>query len=298
MSTDVRFDTQAIGALPVIQRYLQRLDVAATIDQLVPWEGEVPLGPLVEILIANRLLRPKALFRLADWSQQVGLTDYYQLRHDQLNDDRLGRALERVATHAAAIENALVLRAIREFDVDVGQIHRDITSLELYGAYEQPLPDNRDPATCPQPTYGRTKSGRKHVKQIQLELSVVADGGVPLLHRTLDGNSGEATTHQENLRRLQELVPTSQVLQIGDTKHDTVDNLLGVVAAGGRFLCGGAFTEELQQRYLKLRSKMHAIAYYPHSQEALSPEQRDVYRAHEVEEWLVGEVAGKAVRCR
>ncbi len=64
MDASTRYQTQVVGALPAITTYFDKLDLAATIDRLVPWEGDIPLGPLVEILIANRLLRPKALFRV------------------------------------------------------------------------------------------------------------------------------------------------------------------------------------------------------------------------------------------
>ena len=56
MSALVSLQTQVIGALPVIHAFLDQLDYAATIDRLVPWEGEVPLGTLAEILVINRLL--------------------------------------------------------------------------------------------------------------------------------------------------------------------------------------------------------------------------------------------------
>jgi hypothetical protein len=59
-------------------------------------EGDVPLGTLVEILIGNRLLVPKALFRVGEWAEQASLTEYYGVPQEQLNDDRLGRALERL----------------------------------------------------------------------------------------------------------------------------------------------------------------------------------------------------------
>jgi len=129
-------------------------------------------------------------------------------------------------------------------------------------------------------------------------LSVVNDGGIPVAHTTLDGNSGEATTHKESLRRLHEILPRSATRHIGDTKHDTEENLLAIVARGGRFLCGGVFSEELQQRYLRLRGQLHAIAYWPKSQESLPAAQRDKYEAHEVEELLEGEVGGEKVRSR
>src|SRR5512135_1077555 len=108
MDASVRFDTQIVGALPVLVHYFEQLDLAATIDRNVPWEGDIPLGTLVEVLIANRLLQPKALFRVGQWAHKAALTDYYSLTVVQLNDDRLGLALERLAEHALTIQTALV----------------------------------------------------------------------------------------------------------------------------------------------------------------------------------------------
>ena len=76
--------------------------------------------------------------------------------------------------------------------LDVTQVHYDLTTVELYGAYEVETAEGQPPPT-PLPTYGRTKSGRKHVKQVQLGLDVTGDGGVPVGHLPLDGNAGEVT---------------------------------------------------------------------------------------------------------
>lgn len=64
------FDTQIIGSLPVITEYLDRLGLAGHINNVVPWEGEVPLGTLVEVMVCNRLLQPKALFKVDEWVKQ------------------------------------------------------------------------------------------------------------------------------------------------------------------------------------------------------------------------------------
>src|SRR5687768_11685427 len=119
MDATTRFETQLVGALPLISYHFDLLELGSTIDDVVPWEGGVGLGTLVEIMIANRLLHPKALFRIGDWAQQAGLTDYYGLTAEQLNDDRLGRALERLADHAPTIQAALVLKMIKVFKLDV-----------------------------------------------------------------------------------------------------------------------------------------------------------------------------------
>jgi transposase len=158
------------------------------------------LGTLVEVLITNRLLRPKALFRVGDWAQTAALTDYYDLTVAQLNDDRLGRALERLPQYAETVQAALTLKAIEHFQLDVRQIHYDISNVELYGAYEDFERAEGQEFTVPLPTYGRTKSGRKNVKQIQFGLDVTGDGGVPVGHLPLDGNAAEVNSHLENLR--------------------------------------------------------------------------------------------------
>jgi transposase len=297
MDAATRFDTEIVGALPVIINYLERLKVADTINRLVPWEGEVPLGILVEILLINRLLAPKPLFRLDEWAQDTGVAAYYGLDPRQLNDDRLGRALERLATHHKVAQAGLVLKAIRVFKVNVGQIHFDITGVELFGAYDLEVAEGQ-PSPTPMPTYGHTKSGRKNVKQIQVGLNVTGDGGVPLTHVPLDGNTAEATTHIQNLRDLRALLPKGKLLYIADTKLDTVENLLEVAAEGGQFLCGGAFTTTLQERFLRHRKKLRPVAYYPKSQEKVPPEERDQYQAFETTERIEGSVHGRKVRLK
>ena|SRR5438067_326378 len=133
MNASTLFSTQVVGALPVLTHYLERLHLAEIVNQTVPWEGDVPLGTLVEILVLNRLLDPCALFRIDDWAQTSGVAAYHGLQPGQFNDDRLGRALEALPAFNDSIQAPLVLRIVREFDLDVSQVHYDITSVEFYG---------------------------------------------------------------------------------------------------------------------------------------------------------------------
>jgi transposase len=297
MDAATRFDTQIVGGLPVVVNYLERLQVADTIDRLVPWEGNVPLGTVVEIMIINRLLGPLPLFRIDEWAQQSGVADYYGLQPGQLNDDLLGRSLERIQAHLDPVQAGLVLNATRGWKVDVSEVHYDITTAELYGAYETQTAEGETPPT-PQPTYGRTKSGRKNVKQIQVGVTVTGDGGVPVAHVPLDGNVAESTTHIANMQRLTKLLGRSDLLFLGDTKQDTVENLLQAKAGGGDFLCGGAFTTDWQQRFLRHRHRLRPVAYWPKSQEKLPPEERDQYKALELMDRLEGVVNGRTITCK
>lgn len=328
MDSTTRFTTQRVGALPIVVAYLEKMRLAEVIDTHVPWEGEVPLGMLIEIMVCNRLLNPKAQYKIGEWAQRVGVCDYYDVTLEQLNDDRLGRALERIAQHAFTIQSQLLLILIRKFRLDVSNIHYDISNVELYGDYERQLKaiektqrDSQaeaaastagdDPAETdcgqatadrcqrgPMPMYGRTKSGRKNVKQVQFGINVARDGAVPIDLLPFDGNEAEVKTHLENLDRLRRMLPTKQLVYTADTKFDSPENLLANKAAGGQFLCGGVFQPHLKKEYLKHRDEMKVVDYCPKSKQHLPEDKRPKYKVYETYEQLEGDVDGRTVRLK
>lgn len=297
MDARTRFSTRIVGGLPVVAGYLDEVGIGQIVDEVVPWEGEVPLGTVVEIFILNRLLEPKALYGIGPWAQKASVTEYYGVTAEQLNDDRLGRALERIAKHGEAVQVPLVLNAIKKFRLKVNQVHYDISNAELYGAYERQLARLEAEASdaSPKPAYGRTKSGRKNVKQIQFGLNVVRDGAVPVGHLALDGNAAEAPTHLENLRLLGRILPKGKRLYTADSKADTPETLLAIAASQGEFLCAGVFQPHVKKEYLRLRKKMEEVDYYPKSQAHLPPEERDKYEVAEQWDKVEGIVDGRSV---
>jgi hypothetical protein len=62
------------------------------------------------------------------------------------------------------------------------------------------------------------------------------------------------------------------------------------------FLCGGAFSPQLKELFLKNRHHLQPVDYHPKSQEKLPPEERDEYRAFELTDCLAGKVDGRKVR--
>jgi transposase len=299
MATATRqFDTQRVGALPVIALFCDRLQLGRTVDGTVPWEGDVPLGDLVEILVANRLLDPKPLYKLGSWATKSTLADFYNLQEQQLHDDRIGRALERLAENGDKVQSALVLRAIQEFGLDVSQVHYDLSTVELYGDYSDYQEAQQDQSN-PRPSYGHSKSGRKDLKQIQFGINVTHDGAVPICHRAFDGNTAETPTHLGNLQRLRELLPKGELLYVADSKLDSKENLLAVVAGKGKFLCGAAMSVAMQDLFLSsVKDRLVPLDYAPKSQQHLPKEDRDHYTGAELTEELKEFRDGQFLRCR
>jgi transposase len=292
-----QFDTQRVGALPVIAEFCERLHLGRLINEIVPWQGDVPLGDIVEILVANRLLEPKPLYKLGSWATKATLANFYNLTEEKLHDDCIGRALERIADHGDNVQAALVMRVIQKFNLDVRQIHYDLSTIELYGSYHDYAEGPLD-AQTPRPAYGHTKSGRKNVKQIQFGINVAKDGAVPISHRVLDGNAPESPTHLGNWKRLSQLLPKGDLLYMADSKFDSKENRLAVAARQGKFLSTGALTEDLQQLFLSVKDQLKDLDYYPKSQAHLPAEERDTYRGVEVKQELRGFHEKKLICCK
>ena len=139
MDATTRFTTERVGALPVIAAYLEKLRLREMVDEHVPWQGGIPLGTLVEVMVCNRLLNPKAQYKIGEWAQKSRVCEYYGVSQEALNDDLLGRALERIALNAFTVQSQLVMHVVRTFNLDVSKIHYDISNVELYGAYSTKL---------------------------------------------------------------------------------------------------------------------------------------------------------------
>ncbi len=305
MDARTRVDTQIVGALPVVGAVLEQWGLADIVDRVVPWEGDIPLGTLVEVLVMNRLLDPKAMYAVGDWAAASAVTDYFGLSAAQLNDDRLGRALERLAEHAMEAQSAATLAAVQQWHLKVHQVHYDISNAELYGAYPnaQPAVDadtgsGPSPTTMPVvpfPTYGRTKSGRDDVKQVQFGMDVLGDGAIPIALLPLAGNTAEARTHVANLLQLKKMLPRHRFLYLGDSKLDTPENLAAAQQTAGQFLCAGAFTQPLQARFREVKDQLKPIAYCSQADANKDPEDRDRYQACEVADKVVGVFQGGKV---
>src|SRR6266511_4094131 len=143
-----------LGSLPVIADFSRRLDIAGIIDRACPMRdiAVVSHGQVIEALIANRLTHPQAMVAVADWARDWAVEEVYAIPADALNDDRLGRALDAIAPQVEHID---------AFGIDVTRLHWDMTSISLYGAYDQVDEDH------PAPAYGHPKDRRTDLKQIQ-----------------------------------------------------------------------------------------------------------------------------------
>ncbi|MBB5155134.1 IS1634 family transposase [Saccharopolyspora phatthalungensis] len=221
-----------LGALPVVADYCGRLDLAGIIDRACPVRDVAILshGQVIEALVANRLTSPTPLLRVTDWARAWAVEEVLGIDPARLNDDRIARALDAIAPELDRIVGSVGARAISAFGLDVSRLHWDMTSISLYGAYEQ-----TDPGYAA-PRFGHPKDRRPDLKQVQAGLAVTGDGGIPVLHRGYDGGAGEVAQVVGAMTALKNLAGPRDFLLVGDSKLISYGNLHAMVTAGVRFI--------------------------------------------------------------
>ena len=235
-------DSRALGAAPIVRWFCERLGLEALLERyLSASDARLRLSPAraVAALITNLAISREPLYGLGEWVARydpcaLGLAAG---EAEHLNDDRAGRALDRLfGCDRGSLLCELVLAAIREFGIETSQLHNDSTSISVHGAYEHADGRERAGRATVAICHGHSKDHRPDLKQLVVLLTVSADGAVPLAHRVCDGNTSDSATHIESWEGLRALLGRSDFLYVADCKLVTAEQMRHIDRNAGRFV--------------------------------------------------------------
>jgi hypothetical protein len=181
-------------------------------------------------MICNRLTSPAPLVHVADWARDWAVAEILGIPALALNDDKLGRALDAIAPHLEEITGAVAVRAIGVFGIDIGQLHWDMTSFSLHGAYCGTDED------YPAPSWGHPKDRREDLLQIQAGIAAAGDGGIPVYARAYSGGAAEISQVTGAMTALKKIAGAKKFLLVGDSKLISYDNVAAIGGARCTFL--------------------------------------------------------------
>ena len=144
-----------------------------------------------------------------------------------LNDDRVGRCLDRLFdADVPTLALAVVAHAVREFAVDLDELHNDSTTITFHGDYESAAEERtlrgRMRAAV---TWGHNKDHRPDLKQLLYILTVTRDGAVPVQFRVESGNATDDRSHRATWDLLCKLTGRRDFLYVADCKLATAENM-------------------------------------------------------------------------
>ena len=235
--------THTIGALPIVNQVLERMQLEHFFQRHLPPDSRkiaVPTSRCLLLLLRNILLSRSPIYGLGEWAERFApeLLGLGKGDLDHLNDDRVGRALDRLfQADVPELVLDIVRHVVQEFDISLEELHNDSTTVSFYGAYEDASAEQkRGLRTRLAVTFGHSKAHRPDLKQLLYILTVTDDGGVPLYFTSKSGNVTDDTTHRGTWDLLRQLVGSADFLYVADCKLASRENLQYIHNQGGRFV--------------------------------------------------------------
>ncbi len=236
-------ESRRVGALPVLGRFLKRLRIEEFLCKYLPSEdrrSRVPTATALLLVLRNLLISREPLYGVGEWAARHD-THWLDLSDEQLpslNDDRVGRALDRLFdADVAALVLDVAAHAVSEFDVTLDELHNDSTTVTFHGDYEdadrERILRGRLRLAV---TWGHNKDHRPDLKQLLYILTVSGDGAVPVHFRVESGNATDDRSHRATWDLLCKLTGRRDFLYVADCKLATAENMAHIHRQGGRFL--------------------------------------------------------------
>lgn len=232
----------AVGALPILNRVIARSKIEHYLKEFVFEDKRCRLSPVTGalILLRNYLVSREPIYGVGEWARQCapGLLGVVLGNTKKLNDDAVGRCLDRLfRADCSALVLAVTRHVVKEFDLDLSEIHNDSTTVTFCGSYDGAKePTDFAGKTVPAITWGHNKDHRPDLKQLLYNLTVSADGGVPVAFGVENGNMTDDQTHQDNWDFLCQIVGSPDFIYVADSKLATHANMTHIANRGGRFL--------------------------------------------------------------
>ena len=202
--------------------------------RLLPMGQErVAWAKMAAVLVTARLCEPSSELHIAeDWYRRTALGDLLQLGEEEVNKDRLYRALDRLLAHKAALEAHLSERCGQLFAVDNNVLLYDVTSTYFEGQAK----------ANPQAQRGYSRDHRPDCKQVCIALVVTFDG-FPLGYEVFAGNTHNSQTLQTIVATMEARHGVLGRVWIADRGMASAENLAWLRESGRRYIIGAPKSE-------------------------------------------------------
>jgi transposase len=206
----------------------------ALCERLLPLGKErIAWSKMAAVLVAARFCEPSSELHIAeDWYRRTALSDLLQLGDEEVNKDRLYRALDHLLTYKAELEAHLSQRCGELFAVQNEVLLYDVTSTYFEG----------QAAANPQAQRGYSRDHRPDCKQVCIALVVTFDG-FPLGYEVFAGNTHDSRTLQTIVATMEARHGMLGRVWITDRGMASADNLAWLRQTGRRYIIGAPKSE-------------------------------------------------------
>jgi transposase len=131
---------------------------------------------------------------------------------------------------------AVVVHAVKRFQLDMKELHNDSTTITFTGQYQQANGHSHHGQPTHRITHGHNKDHRPDLKQLLYILTTTSDGSVPIWCNVEHGNTTDDQTHIATWNVLRAITGNSNFLYVADSKLCTKENMEHIAKQGGTFV--------------------------------------------------------------
>jgi transposase len=182
-------------------------------------------GEAIKALIINLLVKRAPLYGIQNFFKEMDIQNLFgkAWNPEDFNDDRLGRALEKMArSDLPGIYYSIAREALEKEGILLDQVHLDTTSLSLQGLYEKSGKED----SLLKIEYGHSKDLRPDLKQLMFGLGSV--NGIPLFADVMNGSTSDKSWNENMAIRMKDLLSKEaldSMVTIADSAIVTAENL-------------------------------------------------------------------------
>ena len=196
-----KYHSRNLDHLGIVSQICDEIGIVETIDRILPPDSNMRIsyGECIKLMVINGLgFTSRPLYLEAQFFSSRPVNRFLMKDcEDAINDDRLRRTLDKVfAAGCDPLFASIASQAALRFGVSKKFRHLDSTSMQVHGEY-----DNREGIGLV--TFGYSKDHRPDLKQFMIYLMSSQDGDVPLLAKTVAGNTSDKQLFRERLKELQ-----------------------------------------------------------------------------------------------
>jgi transposase len=189
---------RAFGDLAAAWSVLQRLEVAAIVDQVVGprrADAAASVGTYLALATCNRVVAPRSKLAFAAWWHTTAGDRLVKLPAAALDHRRFWDAMDQVTVaDLRTIERVVAARMVERFDLDLAGLVLDMTNFATF--VDSANTRNTIAAR------GHAKQKRFDLRLVGVGLVVTSDGGVPILHHAYQGNRPDVTQFSQVIDEL------------------------------------------------------------------------------------------------
>lgn len=192
----------------------------------------VSWSEVIAILVIGRLCEPSSELHVAErWYRTTALEDLLGVSTEDIYDERLYRALDRLLPYKQTLEKHLVKRLGELFELDYDLLLYDVTSTYFEGV--------GDPSIAKR---GYSRDHRPDCVQVNIAL-VVSREGMPLGYEVFAGNTTDVTTVQQIVEGMEDKFGKVNRVWVMDRGMVSAENIGWLNSTGRRYVIGTARAE-------------------------------------------------------